>query len=482
MVTLALAIASCGTWGLPPGPKPNPYASITATATPSVAPEPTPSPTPTSLISLQKPGSEDYAVKTLFPDPLAVSAENPGPGRYTSLQDCVDYCTANDCVECRDWIQSIYLSLDASNQLQVEGKYDGVWLPTIDAVRDAVGRIPQLKESGVNTVSLGPDIVTREVETPRSVGDCLFRFYVRVFEDSGFNVHLVYLANVEPVLLDWAEEAEAIDARFFTVFNEVDGMKDSIGDTSDWLQEVLAQVRSRYSGIVCVQPTQAGFMSRELDYTGYDCVSSFFPLLVPDTERNQRAVFDFVAEAQRVREVYPSVEYVMFNDVATFSGGNWAETCIMEQQIGAQAQGRTEYCTEEQQAEAFGMFLEMAYPHIDGCFFNSWTGFTWVDRSAAGVVKEAYAESDTLEAAATDSLWVTPGLLEVVERVTLDETERDLIFDLNRYRAGWAGLCFEPGPESPGPLGCTSVQDCMECFRANPEEYWEARLESCKGE
>ncbi len=444
------------------------------------------------MAQLQKPGSDDYVVQTLFSDPLAISADNPGPGGHTSLEACVDYCAANDCTECRDWIQSVYLSLDTGNQVDITGKFNGIWLPTINAIRDAVRQIPTLKEIGVNTVSFGPDVVTREVEAPRSVGDNLFRFYVRVFEDAGFNVHLVpnpmhwghndaYLADLQPVLLDWAAEAEAFDVAFYTTFNEVDGMNDSIEETSDWLQEILPQIKERYSGLVCVQPTQAGLTSQKLDFTGYDCLSSFFPLLVPDQTRNQRAISDFVAEAQRVKSGYASVKHVMFNDVATFSGGNWAETTIMEQQIRAQAEGRTEYSTEEQQADIFADFLDTAYPDIDGCFFNNWTGFTWVGKSAADVVKAVYSQQGMIPGKATDSVWATPGLLELIERVTLDDTERGLIFDLDTYVGGWAGLCFEPNPASPGPFGCTSTGECMECFRENPEEYWAWCLERCDG-
>jgi hypothetical protein len=257
-------------------------------------------------------------------------------------------------------------------------------------------------------------------------------------------------------------------------------MNDSIVETSDWLQEVLPQIKERYSGLVCVQPTQAGLTSQKLDFTGYDCVSSFFPLMVPDQARNQRAISDFVAEAQRVKSGYASVKHVMFNDVATFSGGNWAETTIMEQQIRAQAEGRTEYSTEEQQADIFADFLDTAYPDIDGCFFNNWTGFTWVGRPAAEVVKSVYSEQGTISGKASDSVWATPGLLELIEQVTLDDTERGLIFDLDTYVGGWAGLCFEPDPASPGPFGCTSTGECMQCFREDPEEYWAWRLEHCE--
>ena len=444
----------------------------------------------------QKPGCEDYVLQTTFSNPLNLSANNLGPGGCTNLESCIHYCNKNNTTECRDWIQSIYISLSTSNQIEIAGKYNGIWLPTIDTIRDAVKRIPTLKADGINTVSFGPDVATKHVDTTMTVGDNLIRFYIKVFEDAGFNVHLVpnsmhfgnndvYLHELNSILLTWAEEAEKLDTKFYTTFNEVDGMSDSIENTSDWLQEMLPQVKERYSGIVCVQPTQPAFCdtddptSPKLNYSGFDCVSTFFPLMVPDSERNDRAITDFTNEAQRIKSEYLSVKYVMFNDVATFSGSNWAETGLMEAQFEALARDDCEYATESEQAEIFENFFEKAYQLIDGCFFNNYRGFTFIGRSAEQVLKDIYAKSGTIPVKTTDSLWATPGFVELIENVTMNDIERELIFDIDTYVAGWAGLCFEPTSTRQGPFDCMSIPECMECFRENPEDYWAWTIENC---
>jgi len=44
---------------------------------------------------------------------------------------------------------------------------------------------------------------------------------------------------------------------------------------------------------------------------------------------------------------------------------------------------------------------------------------------------------------------------------------------------GWAGLCFEPTSNNPGPFDCTDVEECMQFFKDNPEEYWAWRINNC---
>ena len=81
-----------------------------------------------------------------------------------------------------------------------------------------------------------------------------------------------------------------------------------------------------------------------------------------------------------------------------------------------------------------------------------------------------------------DYLWNTTGFLELIENATLSDEEKNLVFDLDKYSgetAGWAGLCFEPTTENPGPFNCTSVESCMDLFRDDPEEYWSWVLENC---
>ena len=437
---------------------------------------------------IQKPGSDDYNNIYTFVNPLEISEDNPGPGNTTSLESCVEYCSQNLSCECRDWIQSIYLSFDTSNQEEIE-KINGIWLPTICTVRDSVKKIPILKEIGINTVSFGPDIDTRHSDKPTIVGSNLFRFYIKLFEDAGFNVHLVpnpmhwgnndvSLYDLNEILLEWAEEAESLNTRFYTTFNEVDGMRESISDTSVWLQKVLPEVKERYSGIVCVQPTQLGFESELINYSGFDCVSSFFPLMTPDDERNTRNFNVFKTVANNVKENYTSVKYILFNDVHTFSGGNWAETSLIE----AQNSGENIYSTEQQQRDILERYLSEVYPCVDGSFFNNCKGFTFIGRQAEQAIKEKYIQNGTIEITEKDYLWNTTGFLELIESATLDENESKLIFDLETYSGemvGWAGLCHEPSDENPGPFNCTSVEQCMQLFKRNPEEYWAWRVNEC---
>jgi hypothetical protein len=438
---------------------------------------------------IQKPGSDDYHSIYTFTNPLEISEDNVGPGGTTSLASCIAYCSQNLSCECRDWIQAIYASFDTSNQVEIE-KINGIWLPTIDTIRDAVKKIPTLKEIGINTVSFGPDIDTRHLEEPTVIGAHLFRFYIKLFEDAGFTVHLVpnpmhwgnndvSLYDLNGILYEWAEEAESLNATFYATFNEVDGMQQSISEASAWLQEILPGVKERYNGMVCVQPTQPGFESESIDYSGFDCVSSFFPLMTPDENRNTRTIEVFTTVANNVRETYPSVKYIMFNDVHTFSGGNWAETQLME----AYNRGEDIYSTEQEQREILERYLNEVHPYVNGSFFNNYRGFTFTGRLAEQVIKQNYIQDGAIEISKKDYIWNTSGFLELIEKATLDENESRLLFDLDTYSGeaiGWAGLCFEPTDGTPGPFNCTSVEGCMELFKENPEEYWAWREDTCQ--
>lgn len=430
---------------------------------------------------LQKPGSDNYSSVYTFTNPLELSEGNPGPGNTTSLEACIEYCLQNLSCECRDWIQAIYTSFNTSNQVEIE-KINGIWLPTICTVRDAVKKIPTLKEIGINTVSFGPDIDTRHFDEPTIIGANLFRFYIKLFEDAGFNVHLVpnpmhwgnndvSLYDLNDILYEWAEEAEALNTKFFVTFNEVDGMQQSVSEASAWLQEVLPGVRERYNGIVCVQPTQPGFESENINYSGFDCVSSFYPLMIPDENRNTRSIEVFTTTANNVRNNYQSIKYIMFNDVHTFSGGNWAETGLMEDYNS----GEDIYSTEQEQRDILERYLEEVHPYVNGSFFNNYRGFTFIGRLAEQVIKQNYIQNGAIKVSEKDYIWTTSDFLELIEKTTLDENESNYIFDLDTYSgeaAGWAGLCYEPTEQNSGPFNCTSVEECMELFKENPEEYW----------
>jgi len=442
-------------------------------------------------IAGELPGDPEHAAIEAYDDPLRPLAEQPGPCDAETLEEYVACCAGRTPRDCLDWVQSIYDTLDRRPAFNEGEKLRGIWLPTIDAVRAAVQRIPRLKSTGINAVSFGPDIVTRDVAEPRTFGDWATRFYIRLFYTAGFAVYLVpnsmhwgkndvSLHALTPLVLDWAEEAERLGVELYAVLNEVDGMREDVASTSAWLQAVLPQVRERYGGLLGVQLTQAGFKSGRLDVSGYDVVSPFFSLMVLDPFRNDREIDAFLSEAERVKDRYASVRRVMLGDVATFSGGNWAETFLMESQAKALAERRCEYSNDAEQAAAFETFLAEAYPAVDGCFFNLWVGFDFLGRPAEDVVRMHFAAAGTLPGQSFDANWSTPELLELIENAMLTDEERASIFDLETYVAGWAGLRYEPTVERPGPFGCTSVPACVERFREVPEAYWQLTGEDCE--
>ncbi|MBD3311867.1 hypothetical protein GF352_00170 [archaeon] len=432
------------------------------------------------------PGSNEYELSNEFTNPLNISQNNQGPNNCTSLEQCIKYCNNTKSTECKDWIHSIHLSLNTSNQANITGKHNGAWLPTIDTIRHAVKLIPSLKQDGVNTVSFGPDIVTRDQDYPITAGDNIFKFYVKVFEDSGFNVNLVpnsmhhgnnegMIEEFNKVVLDWALIAEELDTKFYTTLNEVEGHDSNLTETSDWLKEMLPLVKEQYSGQVCVQPTARTYYTGDpdrfkLNYSGYDCITTFYSLL--DYAYGEDRFYSekelLINEINNTLSKYDSIKRVMPTDVAAFHGGNWAEDSIMCDYVN----GVDLYSNESEHCALFEFFFTEVYPYVNGSFLNNYLGFTWTGTSVEEVVKEYYTnEGGVLNDTWSDELWNTTGLLELIEDVMIPEDEELMIFDVYEYTAGWAGLDYEPTTNNPGPFNCTSIKDCMEYLRQYPEEY-----------
>jgi hypothetical protein len=144
--------------------------------------------------------------------------------------------------------------------------------------------------------------------------------------------------------------------------------------------------------------------------------------------------------------------------------------------------GEDIYSTEQEQRDVLERYLNEVHPYVNGSFFNNYRGFTFTGRLAEQVIKQKYVQDGTIDISEKDTIWNTSGFLELIEKAALDENESNLIFDLDTYSGeavGWAGLCFQPTDETPGPFDCTSVEGCMELFKENPEGYWAWRVDNC---
>lgn len=445
------------------------------------------------LLPLISPINDSYLPLVNFNDPLNISTINQGPNNCTSLQKCINKCLNYTNYECRDWVHAIFNNFNINNQVNLS-KVNGAWLPIINSVRQAVKLIPQLKNDGVNTLSFGPDIVTKHVEQPVIAGGDLYIFYVKLFEDAGFNINLVpnamhwgnnnvWLNELNNLVIDWALIAESLNTKFYTLLNEVNGHLNNKSSTSEWIQQALPLVKTKYSGLICVQPTSRGFLDVDqqdlprLNYSGFDCITSFYPGLSfsHGLDNVYWHINLFTNEVESVRSEFSNLKYVLFTDVATFNGSNWAEDGIIFDHLegGVLANATS-------QEELITIYLDNVHPIVNGSFINNMPGSMWTGMPVESVIRESYTKySETIPSLWTDELWTTNGLLELIEQVLIKPEEKEQLFDLNTYVPGDAGLCIKPSIENPGPFNCTSISECMNQLKTDPINYWAWKKSNC---
>ena len=186
--------------------------------------------------------------------------------------------------------------------------YRGAWASRIDEARSYLVNADKLRQAGVDTVMLGIDIVFDPATgEPESLGDDAFVFYLQALKRAGFRVILVpnpmhpsldmgrgyewdapdpnaayhrsadLIREFNPVIIKWAKIAEEYQADGFVPVNEPYKLVWEYEEASEWLQEILPEIKKVYSGTVIAMDTMLALgddmsIPYPYDYSGYDFI------------------------------------------------------------------------------------------------------------------------------------------------------------------------------------------------------------------
>jgi len=298
----------------------------------------------------------------------------------------------------------------------------GVWLPVpTDAFLSVYFDTEQLKEDGINTISLGPLAMNRIVSV---ITKPFYASLVKKAHKEGFAVHIAPLSwgpgfdttsgdtTLENLLTSeaiyWAEFSEQYNIEYFSPQNEHDVvLGPELG--AEWAQEVLPLVRAEYNGEIILKMGHINAPDGEIgeytifmesfvipeegvvdyweitfsDATGYDYIMiDFFP---PDElTDNQLFMNDLesILIAAQEEADKKSLKGVMVGEFGYPLKKPKISESIMPGVI----------VTEEEQAEMIGEYLDTAMPLVDGIIHCGYRmeGYGFANQPAEEIIKQKF--------------------------------------------------------------------------------------------
>lgn len=288
--------------------------------------------------------------------------------------------------------------------------YKGFWEPSgvlvYEALRDDVQR---LRQDGINTLSFGilysiglDDNISLETGGPPWFQGTKEDWIALIDEAhaNGFAVFLTvntqvpdapesptdldkFIQNINPVILEWAEIAERHHVELFAPLNEPDCVFEGVDSDEtlearaySWGQDILPELRARYSGKLVFR-VMDGFPA-SANFSGYDLIGfdSF-----PETGLN--------GWRQYIRG---KIETAL-----SLAARDGCENVILAE-FGAITESipllQIQVVDENTQAEIYQITFEEGWGKLKGFFTLSWTmqGVGFKDKPVEQVVKEWYTE------------------------------------------------------------------------------------------
>ena len=187
--------------------------------------------------------------------------------------------------------------LDYSNYTEF---YRGIWGSRLDEIRNILLKSDVLRNAGVDTIMIGPDVIFNESDAVVTAGDDVFVFYIQALRREGFRILLIpnpmhpnfddgrgfewsepdpslhfqrgkdLLDKFTPTVLKWAGVAEKYNVEGFSTVNELNKIVWDGNNASMWAQEILDDIRDVYSGFVGVTVTHRNVNESELIHPCYN--------------------------------------------------------------------------------------------------------------------------------------------------------------------------------------------------------------------
>ena len=242
----------------------------------------------------------------------------------------------------------------------------GVWASRLDEMRYYLANVREIREAGVDTVMLGPDVVLDpDTEEPYTPGLDVFLFYLQAFKREGLRVILVpnpmhpnlclgegyawegddpsaryrpspeFVRKFSGIVLRWAGIAEEYGTYGFAPVNEPIKLARDVEAASAWLQEILDPIRMLYGGRIVALDTMIAIDGRTepypYDYAGFDLVLGGPPCGFRDAEAWGTMMEGYVNAGIGCASVSEAEGFSLY-EWGGYRGGVWFEP-IQEEQI-----------------------------------------------------------------------------------------------------------------------------------------------------
>jgi len=328
--------------------------------------------------------------------------------------------------------------------------YRGAWGARLDELRSYLLHAAELRQAGFDTIMVEAEIVLdRETGQPVSLGEDVFIFYLQALKREGFRIVLIpnpmhpnldmglgyaweepdpnayyhptyeLIKRFDSVVTHWAGLAEAYGAEAFLPVLEPYKLAGDYAVASQWLQEILPQIRGVYHGRVgatdiMYDTGQGRSIPCPYDYTGYDFLVSGPPAGWKDVADWEVMITGFIAQGNEYAADY-SLEGFGLYEYGGYTGGIWYEDVQMAafDQILNQEQAR--------------LIAEAYVRQADGTTIASFprVSLGWIDfgTPSFNVIADWYLGMGDIIAPLEAGGWTYDELIEIEQRLAGEDYE-----------------------------------------------------------
>jgi hypothetical protein len=289
-------------------------------------------------------------------------------------------------------------------------KYKGIWMPFLRETKIALSDIDNLKLDGINIVAIGIKVCKNEefyvCEDENEIKNSISEFHkngIKTFlilntahPDSGINPYSSeasgkpLLDKLTPLVLKWADISEEYGVEIFCPVNEPQLLSyKNKKDISEWAQEILPEIRRRYSGKIVFQIQ--GAKENVYNLAGYDYVADGGLTCTKDIVDNPEWIGHLIdEELSALKAAYPTHKYLFFG-AGAFTGPDyyWWEP-ISPENMKDNPQGWPEdffTVSFESQADFYDMFFNKTWDEVDGYFLPVYKGWEYRNKPAEEVIR-----------------------------------------------------------------------------------------------
>jgi hypothetical protein len=334
--------------------------------------------------------------------------------------------------------------------------YRGAWGARLDEMRSYLLNAEKLREDGVDTIVIEAEIVLDpNTHEPISPGEDIFIFYLQALKKEGFRIVLVpnpmhpnldqglgydwensgdpnayYHPSYELIkqfdgeVVKWAGIAEEYGVHAFMPTIEPYKLAGDYEVASQWLQEILPQIREVYNGQVWATDIMydigEGFSTPcPYDYSGYDFLVSGPPAGRKDTDNWEEMIEVFIDKGLDYVDDYSLQGFGLY-EYGGYTGGVWYE----DTQMGVFDQ----ILSQEEAANIAEALVRQSTGKLKASFPRMSIGWQDFDTPSYEIITEWYKSMGENISPIESGEWTYEQLIEIEEK--LGDDEYSMIFDL----------------------------------------------------